>query len=448
MYRVSVFGLGYIGLVFAVCLAHRGINVIGFDVDSEKLNVLRSGRSPFYEPGLDDLLSNVIKSGRFKVTDDPEYAVSNSEISIIFVGTPSLPDGSCDISYIKAACKMIGEALAKKDGYHLVVVRSTVPPGTCDNIVRPVIEKVSGKICGSDFGLCMNPEFTREGSAISDTFNPSRIVIGEFDKKSGDVLENLYKIFHENNMPPLLRTSLVNAELIKYASNAFLALKISFINLIARLCEKLPNADVKVVARGIGLDPRIGDQFLSAGLGFGGSCFPKDLKALIRTFEIYGEECNLLKNILDINDGQIDRVIRISRELLGVDTLRGRDICVLGLSFKANTDDIRESQAIKLVRKLVEEGARIKVHDPAAIARARRELRDSVKYCNSAEECLEDSELAIIATDWKIYSDIDWAHMKNKMRTPCIVDARRILDPLHMKRLGYRFAAIGLSRTS
>lgn len=448
MYRVSVFGLGYIGLVFAVCLAYRGFSVIGFDVDFEKIKIIKSGKSPFYEPGLNDLLGNVIKSKRFVVTNDSDYAVSNSDVSIIFVGTPSLPDGSCDLSYVRSACEMIGEALTRKDGYHLIVVRSTVPPGTCDNVVRPIIEKRSGKVCGSDFGLCMNPEFTREGSAIHDTFNPSRIIIGEFDKRSGDMLEELYRRFHGDNMPPVLRTSLVNAELIKYASNAFLALKISFINLIARLCEKLPNADVKVVAKGIGLDPRIGEHFLNAGLGFGGSCFPKDLRALIRTFEKYGEECTLLRQVLEINNGQIDRVLQTARELLNTDTLRGRNVCVLGLAFKPNTDDIRESQAVKLVKKLVEEGANVKVHDPAAIVKAKRELGDRVRYCNSVEECLEDSELAIIATDWREYAELDWARMKDRMRCPCIIDARRILDPDFIKSLGYKFVAIGLSRIS
>ena len=318
LYNISIFGLGHVGLTFGVCLASRGFKVIGVDINENNVEVINCGKSPFYEPGLDELLVKVIKKSLFVATTNYRDAVLRSDVSFICVGTPSLPDGSADLKYVKSAAKMIGEVLREKDCWHMVVVRSTVPPGTTGTVVRFTIEEASNKDAGKDFGLCMNPEFLREGSAIRDIFNPNRIVIGEFDKHSGDILETIYKEFYGSAMPPIIRTSLINAELIKYVNNAFLATKISFINTIANICERLPGADVNVIAKAIGLDPRISPRFLSAGVGFGGSCFPKDVRALITKAEELGYNAKLLKATIEVNEEQPYRVIDLAKALIGL----------------------------------------------------------------------------------------------------------------------------------
>ncbi|MDK2870575.1 MAG: UDPglucose 6-dehydrogenase [Pyrococcus sp.] len=442
--NVSVFGLGYVGLTYAVCLAYRGFKVIGVDVDEERVKTINKGIAPFFEPNLDSLLKQVISDGSFIATTDYKYAVENSDVSVIFVGTPSLPDGSPDLKYVKSASEMIGEALRFKEKYHLVVVRSTVPPGTTEEVVKPIIENISGKVCGKDFGLCMNPEFVREGRAVEDTLKPDRVVIGEFDERSGEFLENLYKKFLGDWKCPIIRTSTYNAELIKYAANTFLALKISYINFIARLCEKLPKADVRDVADGIGLDPRIGRAFLNAGLGFGGSCFPKDLKAFIKIAEALGEEPSLINSVIRINEEQIERAVWLLKKGLGKDITNAK-IAVLGLSFKPNTDDIRESQSIKLVKRLVELGAQVKVHDPKALEKAKSVLGNTVEYCNDMYECLKDSEAILIATEWPEYSNIDLDLARKVVRNPLIIDCRRILDPKIARNKGFKYLGMGRS---
>jgi UDPglucose 6-dehydrogenase len=305
--RISVFGLGYVGLTFGVCLASRGFEVTGVDVDKNRVEAVNGGEPPFYEPGLSELLREALGKGFFRATTDARDAVLASDASFICVGTPSAPDGSADLKYVEAAARAVGKALRGKEKWHLVVVRSTVPPGTTGGLVKRALEEESGKRAGEGFGLCANPEFTKEGSAVNDTFNPDRIVIGELDERSGSTLESLYREFHGGNPPPIVRTSLVNAELIKYASNAFLAMKVSFINEIANIAQRVPGADVEVIAKGIGFDKRIGPLFLRAGLGFGGSCFPKDLRALIRFSESVNYEPKILKAVLEVSERQLYR---------------------------------------------------------------------------------------------------------------------------------------------
>ncbi|MCR6692456.1 MAG: UDP-glucose/GDP-mannose dehydrogenase family protein [archaeon YNP-LCB-003-016] len=442
MKAISIFGLGYVGLTTAACLASRGFKVICFDVDEVKVDAVNSGKTPFFEPKLDELLRRAVEEGYLRAVKDPKMAVLNSEVTFITVGTPSRDDGSVDLTYVESASRMIGEALRLKSGWHLVVVKSTVLPMTTENVVKRIIEEASGKSCGEEFGLCVNPEFLREGSAVEDTFKPDRIIIGEVDRRSGDFLEGIYRGFYGDELPPIIRTTPVNAELIKYANNAFLAMKVSFINMIANLCQKIPGADVEVVARGIGLDKRVGPLFLKAGAGWGGSCFRKDLEAILDYAVKNCLELPLIEATLKVNRSQPYRVVELARGLIG--GLNGRRISVLGLAFKPGTDDMRDAVSIKIVRKLIEEGAEVVVYDPKAMENARRIFGEDVEYASNVEECLKDSECAIIVTEWDEFRMLKPENFIKLMKTPTVVDGRRIYDPkVYSKKL--KFKAIGLS---
>lgn len=442
-YSISFFGLGYVGLTTAVCFASRGFKVVGFDVDEKKVETINLGIIPFFEPNLEEMLKNVIKYRFFEATKDPLKAILESDITFITVGTPSMEDGSIDLTHIKSASKIIGEALRYKDNWHLVVVKSTVLPTTTENIVGKIIEEKSGKRIGEGFGLCMNPEFLREGNAVEDTLNPDRIIIGEVNEKSGDALEELYRYFYCDNVPAIIRTTPVNAELIKYANNAFLAMKVSFINMIANLCQKIPGADVEVIAKGIGLDKRIGPLFLKAGAGWGGSCWPKDLKALL-SFSLRNEiELPLVEATLKINEKQPYKVIELAREFIG--KFEGKRISVLGLAFKPGTDDMREAVSIKIVNRLLEENAKVVVYDPKAMHNARRIFGEKVEYASSVEESLKDSECALIITEWDEFRKLKPEDFIKLMKTPIVIDGRRIYDPKEYS-LKLKFKSIGLSK--
>jgi len=439
--RISVFGLGYVGLTFSTCLASKGFNVIGVDVDEVKVNSINLGELPFYEPGLKDLLSNVLSEKFFYATTSHSEAVLNSSVSFICVGTPSKPDGSIDLKYVEQVSSDIGMALKDKDEYHLIVVRSTVTPGTTRSLVKNVVEKYSGKTCGVDFGLCMNPEFLREGSAINDIFNSDRIVIGEFDSKSGDLLKKLYVEFYGDNLPPILRTTIENAEFIKYANNAFLAMKISFINEIANICERIKGADVTVIAKGLGLDHRINPRFLNAGLGWGGSCFPKDVKALISFARKLDYNPLLLSAVNEVNKLQPYRAVEMAKKLIG--DLKDRRIAILGLSFKPGTDDMRNAVSIKIINKLIEEGAIVIAYDPAAMDNAKRIFGDSIEYASSIFDCLRDADCAILVTEWSEFRDLTPEDFIEHMRIPAVIDGRRMFHPKEFSSK-LKFAAIGL----
>ncbi|MDJ0270849.1 MAG: UDP-glucose/GDP-mannose dehydrogenase family protein [Aigarchaeota archaeon] len=437
--KVAVIGLGYVGLTLACALASRCFQVTGLDVDEEKLEKIRRGTPPIYEEGLEPLLNHVLKLGALKVTSDYQEAVRESEACFICVGTPSNPDGSVDLRYVEETARMLGKALKDKPGYYLVVVRSTVPPGTTRNLVRRILEEESGRSIG-DFGLCFNPEFLREGKALEDTFNPDRIVIGCVDRESGEKLLVIYRKFYGDKLPPTLITTLVNAELIKYVSNAFLATKISFINMVSQLCQALPGADVKVVAEGMGMDKRIGREFLAAGLGWGGSCFPKDALGLLRFGEELGVQLPIVEAAIKVNESQIEHTVKLAEELIG--DLGGKLVAVLGLAFKPGTDDIRESRSIRLVEKLLERGARVRVHDPKAIENARKVLGERVSYAGSIEECMRGAELCILATEWPQYRRINAETLKRLMKTPALLDGRRLYKPEEFREI--KFKAIGL----
>jgi len=438
---ISIVGTGYVGLCTAVGFASKGYKVIASTRDPEKVASINKGIPPFHEPGLQELLQKTITEGYLRCVLDREEAVLSTDITFIAVGTPSEPDGSIDLQYVEGSAREIGESLNKKETYHLVVVKSTVVPGTTENIVKPAIEKPSSKRCGVDFGLCINPEFLREGSALYDTLHPDRIIIGEYDQKSGDILENLYREFYDEKRPPLIRTNLPTAELIKYANNAFLATKIGFINQIANICEKIPGADVTAVARGIGLDKRIGPLFLNAGLGYGGSCLPKDVKALIAFSRSLGYNPTLFKAAEEVNKAQPHKAVELCKRLLG--NLQGKRIAILGLAFKPSTDDMREAVSIKVINQLLEEGANIVVYDPAATNNAKKIFEDRIEYAPSATKCISGADCCILVTEWDEFKGIKPEDFIQHMRQPILIDGRRIYDPKQFSQK-LKFKAIGL----
>ncbi|MCD6262932.1 UDP-glucose/GDP-mannose dehydrogenase family protein [Candidatus Bathyarchaeota archaeon] len=441
--RVSFFGLGYVGLCTAVCFAKKGFKVVGVDIDEEKIKGIMEGEAPLYEPDLEPLLRDCLRKGTLTCTTDPREGVTRSTVSFITVGTPSRPDGSIDLRYIRLVAKDIGEALREKAGYHLVVVKSTVTPGTTLDVAKPILEDASGRKCGPDLGLCMNPEFLREGRAIQDVLNPDRIIIGEYDEKSGDLLEGLYRQFHEGETPPVLRTNIPTAELVKYANNAFLATKISFINTIANICERIPDVDVTTVARGIGLDHRINPRFLRAGLGYGGSCFPKDLKAIIALSKQLSYRPILLQAVQEVNEAQARRAVEIAREELG--ELKGKRIAVLGLSFKPDTDDMREARSIPIINQLLREGAEVTAYDPVAIPKAKTILKDRIRYAPSPTECLKGADCCILITEWEEFKGLRPEDFLKNMKQPILIDGRRIYNPKEFNKK-LKFRAIGLGR--
>jgi len=394
--KISIFGAGYVGLVTGACLADCENEIIFVDIDSKKLDLINSGKSPIYESGLDNLLKKNKKN--LQTTTDHEFAINNSEITFICVGTPSKEDGSIDLSYIEKVCNNIGNSLKKKN-WHLVVVKSTVVPGTTKDFVMPILEKKSGKKAGVDFGVAMNPEFLREGKAIQDFNNPDRIVIGTYDEKSKVILQKLYRDF---NCPKIF-TNLSEAEMIKYASNAFLATKISFINEIGNVCKKL-GINTYTIAEGMGYDKRIGRGFLDSGVGWGGSCFPKDVKALIAKAKEVGEKPRILEEVVKVNDLQPLKLNKILKQ--HISNLEGKEIGILGLAFKKETDDIRESRAIPIIQQLINEKAIVKVYDPKAMENFKK-LFPKIKYSNP-EEVL-DSDAILILTDWDEFKDLNYS---------------------------------------
>jgi UDPglucose 6-dehydrogenase len=439
-----VIGLGYVGLSLAVCLASRGFRVVGCDVDSEKVERINRGKPPIYEPRLENLLRSSLKRG-FRAF----ASVVPSQINFIAVGTPCDERGKVDLGQVKEASEELGSSIAKRDGYSLVVVKSTVPPGTTENVVKRAIETLSGKKVGEELGLAMNPEFLREGSSIEDTLNPDRVIIGEYDKRSGDTLLKLYRMFYRKSMPRLLRTNIVNAELIKYTNNAFLATKVSFINMIANLCQKIPAANVDTIAKGIGMDRRIGKEFLRAGPGWSGSCLPKDTKALKSIFTDAGVESPVLDGAMRMNELQPLKVLESIEASLG--TLKGKRVAVLGLSFKPNTDDVRDSVSIKLIKLLVEKGAEVCAYDPVAIENAKMAIQNSnnfhgrISFANSVGEALEDADCCAVVTEWEEFGKLS-AKDFSRMRNSLVVDTRRILDLSDFD--GVKLVSVGVGSTN
>jgi UDPglucose 6-dehydrogenase len=444
MYTVTVVGLGYVGLTMAACLADRGLKTTGIDIDSNKIESINTGRSPIHEPQLQELVEKTLRARILKATTDLEDSLRDSDITFVTVGTPSLLDGSISLEYVRSAVESLGRTLKKTENYHLVVVRSTVIPGTCQEVVKAILEKASGKVCGKDFGLCSNPEFLKEGSAVQDMMKPDRVVIGENDKRSGNELEDFYHQLYQSKMPRFIRTSLANAEMIKYANNAFLATKVSFINSLANLCERLPQGDVKTIAEGIGLDPRIGPLFLRAGLGWGGSCFLKDLKAILAYAKTQNIELPIIDATLRINELQPIWAVRKAKEALG--ELKGKRVALLGLAFKPDTDDIREAVSIRIIETLLHEGSFVHAYDPAAMEKVERLFGKRVSFADSAQECIQDADCCILVTEWNEFKKLTPDDFK-RMHRPVLIDGRRLYSPNgYSKKLKYY--AVGLGRES
>jgi UDPglucose 6-dehydrogenase len=436
---VSIVGMGYVGLCTAATFASRGIRTIGIDIDEERIDQIRKGNAPIHEPQLDTMLKNAVKDKLLEATTDITY-VADTDTTFLTVGTPSRLDGSIDLRFLKKAAIDLGDSLWKKGRYHLVVVKSTVVPGTTSNVVQPTLENHAETKVGRSLGLCANPEFLKEGTAINDALHPDKIVIGSNDKKSANQLTRFYRKFYASKLPPVILTSPQAAELVKYASNAFLATKISFINTIANIAQRTPGVDVGTVAKAIGLDPRIGELFLKAGPGYGGSCFHKDLQALITYSKKNGYNPVLFQATEETNEKQATRVVDMAKKLLG--SLSDKKIAVLGLAFKKDTDDIREAASLRVISQLKKKGAQVIAYDPMAIPNAKKALSDQIEYAENPHSTLQGTDCAVIMTEWDQFQKLKPQDFRSYMKTPNIVDARRIYDPEDFRELNY--AAIGL----
>ncbi len=430
--KIGVIGTGYVGITL-VCLIKFDHEIVLIGRNKEKTNLINSGVSPIHEPGLEKILKNGIKQKKIQATIDYNK-IQDADVIFICVGTPSNIDGSINLSQIESCCKSIGELIKKTKKYQVIVVKSTVTPKTTETVVIPIIEKYSEKRAGKDFGVCMNPEFLREGAAVYDFMNPDKILIGTNDFKSSDILTKVYDGF--NKKIPRVITSIVTAEMIKYTQNSMLASRISFMNEIANICEKI-GVDVYEVANVIGMDPRVGPKFLNAGAGFGGACFPKDVKALINTAKKLEVETKMLNSIIEINEEQPFCLINLTKIAIG--DLKGKNISVLGLAFKPNTDDMREARSIPVIKRLIQEGARVKVYDPEAMNNAKEILKDhGIEFTKSAKECLELTDACIIMTEWDEFRNLDLY----KPNFP-IIDGRRTIDPKKAEDLGIIYKGIG-----
>lgn len=426
-------GSGYVGLVSGACFADFGHDVICIDKDQRKIDALHQGKMPIFEPGLDDLVSSNVKAGRLTFGTNLAEAVKGADAIFIGVGTPSRRgDGHADLTYVYAAAEEIGRAI---DGYTVIVTKSTVPVGTGDEVQR-IIRAANPD---AEFGVVSNPEFLREGAAIDDFKRPDRIVIGSEDERATEVMRQVYRPL-SINAAPILVTHRRTAELIKYAGNAFLATKITFINEIADLCEKV-GADVQDVARGIGLDNRIGSKFLHAGPGYGGSCFPKDTLALLKTSQDYDAPQRIVEAVVAVNDNRKRAMGRKIIAAMGGD-VRGKTVAVLGLTFKPNTDDMRDSPAIAVIQALQDAGAKVQAHDPEGIEQAKLVLQN-VDYCDGPYEAIKGADAVAILTEWNAYRALDLARVKSLLNTPVMVDLRNVYNPKEIEAAGFSYTGIG-----
>ncbi len=432
--HIAVIGTGYVGLVSGAGLADFGLTVTCVDKDKEKIEILKKGIVPFYEPGLEDLVKKNLKAGRLRFTHKLEEAVKNSLVIFICVGTPSNFDGSADLSQIKEVALSLAEII---DDYKVIVTKSTVPIGT-NRWIKSLIDTY--KKVQVEVDVISNPEFLREGSAVEDFMHPDRVIIGGESSHALAIIKDIYRPLYLAETPFII-TNLETAELIKYASNAFLALKISFINEIANFCEKV-GADVTVVAKGIGLDPRIGSKFLNPGPGFGGSCLPKDVKALIHQGKTLGSPFKILEAVWEVNEKQKLKAIEKLEALLG--ELNNKTIGILGLSFKPNTSDVRESPSLVIVSVLLEKGAKVKVYDPVAMEEFKKNIGNlEITYSSNPLECATSVDALLILTEWNEFRFLDLTQIKKVMKKPIIIDMRNIYEPSTVKNLGFVYSGVG-----
>ncbi|MBD2336356.1 UDP-glucose/GDP-mannose dehydrogenase family protein [Calothrix sp. FACHB-156] len=461
--RVCVIGTGYVGLVTGACLAHIGHDVICVDNNEEKVKLMKSGQSPIFEPGLSEIMQSAIQAGKIEFTTDLAAGVAHGEILFIAVGTPPLPNGESDTRYVEAVARGIGSNL--NGGYKVIVNKSTVPIGSGDWVRMIVLDGIAerqktlvtaGGVATEDklpeiashFDVVSNPEFLREGSAVYDTFNPDRIVLGGNSQRAVGLMKDLYapiverQFAEDKSLPqvPVLVTDLSSAEMIKYAANAFLATKISFINEVANICDRV-GADVTQVAKGIGLDSRIGNKFLQAGIGWGGSCFPKDVAALIHTADDYGYEAQLLKSAVSVNERQ--RLIALEKLQQVLKILKGKTVGLLGLTFKPDTDDLRDAPALNLIEQLNRLGAKVKAFDPIVSQTGLRHGLSGVLVETDAERLADGCDALVLVTEWQQFSHLDYVKMAQLMNHPVIIDGRNFLDPETMVRAGFQYVGVG-----
>jgi len=427
--KLTIIGTGYVGLVTGTCFAEVGHHVICVDSDAKKVEMLKRGGIPIYEPGLEELVQKNVAAGRLSFTNSTAEGVENSDVIFIAVPTPPQPDGSVDLSYIERVARDISGAMTS---YKIVVDKSTVPVKTGDKVAETIKRYCKAKV---EFDVVSNPEFLREGFAVDDLMKPDRIVVGVRTQRPVAAMKEVYQPFNA----PIIITDINSAELIKHASNSFLALKISYINAVSVLCEAA-GANVQEVAQGMGLDDRIGRRFLNAGIGFGGSCFPKDLSAFIKISEQVGYDFRLLKEVQRINAEQMDRFLKKITDTLWV--LKDKTIGVLGLAFKQNTDDVRSSPAIDLCQRMLKEGATLRVHDPKAMEKARAILPD-VTYVEDMNDIAEGCDAIVVATEWDEFKKLDLEKTRKALSAPIMFDGRNLFDPQEMEKLGWIYKSIG-----
>ena len=434
--KITMVGMGYVGLVTGAAFAKHGFDTTCTTTTPKKAENLNKGITPFYEPGLDELVKEVVDKGLFHGSTNNISCIKESDITFICVGTPSRPDGSIDLTHVKMAAEDIGMALAEMDKYHVAVGKSTIIPSTTDSLILPIIEEKSKKKVGNDFGLCMNPEFLREGAALHDSLHPDRIVVGGYDQRSIDFVMRVYEDFD----CPKLKTDLRTAEMIKYGANCLLATKITFANEMANICEYF-GIDVYEVMKGVGMDFRINPDFLKAGVGFGGSCFPKDVNAITAVAKSKGYNPRILNAILEVNETQPLRVIEIAEKKVG--NLANKRIALLGLSFKPDTDDVRYTRALPIAEKLIEKGAQVIAYDPKATENFKKLTDKPITYALSAKEALKDADICIIQSDWAEIKSLAPQDFKDLMKESIIIDGRRTYDPRMLEENGITYYGIG-----
>lgn len=435
--KIAIVGTGYVGLVSATCLAEVGLELICVDVDETKVEKLKQGISPIYEPGLDEMLKRNISKGRLRFTTSLADVMTEVDVVFSAVGTPPDEDGSADLQYVLDVAHTVGKYMQK---YTLIITKSTVPVGTAQKVRQAVQEELNKRGVRIPFDIASNPEFLREGDAIDDFLQPDRIICGVDSKKAKEILQNIYKPFILNNHPVIF-TDIASAEMIKYAANAMLATRISFMNDIANLCE-IVGADVDMVKKGIGSDLRIGSKFLNAGIGYGGSCFPKDVKALIKTADQNNYSLEVLKAVERVNDKQKNILFdKLNAYYEG--NLAGKRIALLGLAFKPNTDDMREAPALVVIQQLLNAGCEVYAYDPVAMEESYRRIGNTITYCNDLYDTLQDADAMLVMTEWSEFKILDKPRVKSLMKKAVIFDGRNIYDPVAMKENNIDYFCIG-----
>lgn len=441
--NITVVGTGYVGLVSGACLAEKGNNVMCLDLDASKIAMLQRNEMPIFEPGLEDIVKRNVAAKRLHFTTDIKKAVAHGTIQFIAVGTPSDKDGSADLHYVLAAASNIGKFM---NHYTIIVDKSTVPVGTADKVNKVIKEELNKRELNIPYSVVSNPEFLKEGAAIEDFMKPDRIIVGSNDERATEVMRSIYSSFQQKDIP-LLVMDIRSAELTKYAANAMLATRISFMNELANLAELL-GADIELVRQGIGSDPRIGNSFLNPGCGYGGSCFPKDIKALINTGAEHGRTLTILNAVEKVNELQKHVLTRKVKTIFGED-LQGLHFALWGLAFKPNTDDMREAASRVLINDLLEAGASVSAYDPVAMQEAKHIYGDhpDVKFEDSADLILQNADALLIVTEWQEFREKDLRKIKDKLKNPIIIDGRNLYDPKKMKAAGFIYHCIGRART-